>query len=158
MCCVMFILFSSRRRRTRGVLVTGVHTCSLPIYHGDLRRSALRVHGRLSARLRPRRVLRSLRLHQFVHRDGRPSRRSRRGDAVAGENRTTAPAATSPPTPDPVAGIAERACEYDFFQALRRIEYAHPAKPQLGEALRATDATVRLAQNPSLNFPPATLA
>src|SRR3546814_6642106 len=33
---VMCFCFSSRRRHTRGALVTGVQTCALPILHGAL--------------------------------------------------------------------------------------------------------------------------
>src|SRR3546814_5319858 len=32
--CIVFFLFSSRRRHTRCALVTGVQTCALPIYAG----------------------------------------------------------------------------------------------------------------------------
>src|SRR3546814_7001812 len=32
MCCVCSVFFSSRRRHTRGALVTGVRTCALPIW------------------------------------------------------------------------------------------------------------------------------
>ena len=40
---------------------------------------------------------------------------------------------------------------YDFFQALRRIECLHPAKPRLGTALRPVDEPVRLGQEASLD-------
>src|SRR3546814_5879663 len=33
---VVFFFFSSRRRHTRCALVTGVQTCALPIYNGDV--------------------------------------------------------------------------------------------------------------------------
>src|SRR3546814_1000710 len=40
-CCYMFYLFcfffSSRRRHTRCALVTGVQTCALPIFNGNVR-------------------------------------------------------------------------------------------------------------------------
>ncbi|HEY0706967.1 MAG TPA: type VI secretion system baseplate subunit TssG, partial [Polyangia bacterium] len=48
--------------------------------------------------------------------------------------------------------------EFDFFQALRRIETAHPEMPRLGEAARPADEPMRLGQEPSLAFPPASLA
>jgi type VI secretion system protein ImpH len=62
--------------------------------------------------------------------------------------------------PDPLTFLrtaAERPYAYDFFQTLRRIECLHPAKPRLGEALRPADEPVRLAQEASLAFAPATL-
>src|SRR3546814_8679928 len=34
--CVVLFFFSSRRRHTRCALVTGVQTCALPIYIGDI--------------------------------------------------------------------------------------------------------------------------
>lgn len=48
--------------------------------------------------------------------------------------------------------------EFDFFQALRRIDAANPDRPRLGEATRLSDDPVRLGQVPSLTFAPSTLA
>jgi type VI secretion system protein ImpH len=47
---------------------------------------------------------------------------------------------------------------FDFFQALRRLECVHADKPRLGRSRRPADDPVRLAQPPSLDFPPSTLA
>lgn len=47
---------------------------------------------------------------------------------------------------------------FDFFQILRVIECLHRNKPRLGTAARAADDPVRLAQEPDLQFPPATIA
>ena len=47
---------------------------------------------------------------------------------------------------------------YDFFQVLRRIEALFPEKPRIGAALRPVDDPIRLAQEPSLSFAPATLS
>lgn len=47
---------------------------------------------------------------------------------------------------------------YDFFQTMRRIETLFPNKPRYGAALRPMDEPVRLAQEPSLAFAPATLS
>jgi type VI secretion system protein ImpH len=47
---------------------------------------------------------------------------------------------------------------FHFFQALRRLECLHRDKPRLGKSLRLADDPVRLAQEPSLAFAPATLA
>jgi len=45
-----------------------------------------------------------------------------------------------------------RPYDFDLFQALRRIEGAHPHLPRLGQALRPQDEPVRFAQEPSLSF------
>lgn len=50
--------------------------------------------------------------------------------------------------------IHARPGRFDLFQALRRIEAAHPDKPRLGDALRPGDEPVRFASEPALNFPP----
>lgn len=47
---------------------------------------------------------------------------------------------------------------FDFFQALRRVECLNPDKPRLGEAVRVRDEVVRLGQDPTLAFAPATMA
>lgn len=48
--------------------------------------------------------------------------------------------------------------EFDFFQVMRLIECAYLNRPRIGESLHPADDPVRLAQEPSLNFPPATIA
>jgi type VI secretion system protein ImpH len=48
--------------------------------------------------------------------------------------------------------------KFDFFQALRRIDAAHPTTPRIGESARLADDPVRLGQLPSVIFAPATLA
>jgi type VI secretion system protein ImpH len=47
---------------------------------------------------------------------------------------------------------------FGFFSALRRIECMYRTLPRLGEATRAADVPVRLGEEPSLDFAPATLA
>lgn len=47
---------------------------------------------------------------------------------------------------------------FDFFQAVRRLECAHRHKPRVGHANRPTDEPVRFGQEPSLAFAPSTLA
>jgi type VI secretion system protein ImpH len=47
---------------------------------------------------------------------------------------------------------------YDFFQTLRRIECLFADKPRLGQALRPVDEPLRLAQDVSMAFAPATIA
>ena len=56
------------------------------------------------------------------------------------------------------AALAERPYEFDFYQALRRLEALFAEQPRLGRSLRPVDDPVRLAQEPSLAFAPATLA
>ena len=41
---------------------------------------------------------------------------------------------TPEPTPDIFQALTERPGRFDLFQALRRIEAAHPAQPRLGES------------------------
>ncbi|MDN5508445.1 MAG: type VI secretion system baseplate subunit TssG, partial [Pseudomonas sp.] len=48
--------------------------------------------------------------------------------------------------------------EYDFFQALRRIECETPELPRLGHSLRLADDPLRLGQQADCTFAPATLA
>jgi type VI secretion system protein ImpH len=61
--------------------------------------------------------------------------------------------------PDPVAHaqalLRELAAEphrFDFYQAMRLIEAAHPDKPRLGQARRPADEPVRLGQAADLSF------
>jgi len=76
---------------------------------------------------------------------------------VAGENRKT---------PDQLESIRaelnqalrERPFAFGFFQALRRLECAHPERPRIGRTSRPAEEPVRLAQDPSLGFAPSTLA
>lgn len=48
--------------------------------------------------------------------------------------------------------------EYDFFQALRRIECESPELPRFGHSLRLADDPLRLGQQPDCAFAPSTLA
>jgi type VI secretion system protein ImpH len=62
---------------------------------------------------------------------------------------------------DVVAGlqaIEERPYAFDFFAVLRYLESVHKDKPHFGEATRPVDEPIRLTQEPSLAFAPATLA
>jgi type VI secretion system protein ImpH len=56
------------------------------------------------------------------------------------------------------AALAEAPWRFDFFQALRRIQCAYPGKPLLGESVRPADDPLRLGQEATLKFPPATIA
>jgi type VI secretion system protein ImpH len=53
------------------------------------------------------------------------------------------------------ARLATAPWSFDLFQALRRIEIAHPQRPRLGDGARPIDEPVRFAQDPSLIFAPA---
>ncbi len=51
--------------------------------------------------------------------------------------------------------LSRAAPQFDFFQALRRLEALHrdsPDRPRFGEALRPADEPLRLGQEPSLSF------
>ncbi|MFJ5300589.1 type VI secretion system baseplate subunit TssG [Pseudomonas sp. NPDC088368] len=48
--------------------------------------------------------------------------------------------------------------EYDFFQALRRIECESPDLPRFGHSVRLADDPLRLGQQPDCAFAPSTLA
>lgn len=58
---------------------------------------------------------------------------------------------------DPLVQIGREPWRYDFFQALRWIEAAHPDKPRLGTARRPLDEPVRLGQVADLSFAPSAL-
>ena len=47
---------------------------------------------------------------------------------------------------------------FDFFQAMRRLECAHPSRPRFGCSARPDRDPLRLGQDPSLAFAPSTLA
>lgn len=64
-------------------------------------------------------------------------------------------------TPDPLTyfrALADKPFNFDFFQALRRIECLYPDKPKLGMGLRPIDEVIRLAQEPSMIFAPSSLS
>ena len=54
--------------------------------------------------------------------------------------------------------VAEAPHRYDLFQALRRIEGAHPERPRFGDAPRPSDEPIRFTQEASLTFAPAAIA
>ncbi|MCA8962174.1 MAG: type VI secretion system baseplate subunit TssG, partial [Planctomycetes bacterium] len=47
---------------------------------------------------------------------------------------------------------------FDFFAALRLAECAHPGMPRIGFARLPRQEPLRLGQEPSVAFPPSTLA
>lgn len=54
--------------------------------------------------------------------------------------------------------MASAPYQFDFFQFLRRLECAYPERPRLGESVKASDEPIRLGQEPSTTFAPASLA
>lgn len=71
---------------------------------------------------------------------------------MAGENGTA---------PDALAflrALEREPYRYQFYEALRRLECLHRDEPRFGKAPRLADDPVRLAQEPSLAFAPASLA
>lgn len=57
--------------------------------------------------------------------------------------------------PDLVAlqqALQDAPYDFDFFQAVRRLECIYHDKPRLGQSLKASDDPIRLAQEPSLRF------
>lgn len=56
------------------------------------------------------------------------------------------------------ASLREEPYRFDFFQAVRRLECAHPERPGLGRSKRAAEDPVRLGQDPALDFAPSTLS
>lgn len=53
--------------------------------------------------------------------------------------------------------LEEKPYQYDFYQALRRIECLFPKMPRIGQALRPVDEPVRLGQEPAMTFAPSTV-
>ena len=69
-------------------------------------------------------------------------------------------AGTTGQAPDPVAQLDALHAEperFDFYDAVRRIECAHPDKPRLGESTKPSEDPVRLRHTPSLAFAPRML-
>jgi type VI secretion system protein ImpH len=60
-------------------------------------------------------------------------------------------------TPDPVAlgdALRERPHDFEFFEAMRRLECAYPSRPRFAHSTRASEDPVRLAHTAMLEFPP----
>jgi len=57
-----------------------------------------------------------------------------------------------------LARLAAKPYGVDLFQAMRRIEGAHPDKPRLGDALRPGDEPIRFSQEASLAFAPSAIS
>jgi type VI secretion system protein ImpH len=57
-----------------------------------------------------------------------------------------------------LAQLAEAPWEHGFYQAMRRLEAQYRDRPRFGDSVRPAQDAVRLAQEPSVVFAPATLA
>ena len=55
------------------------------------------------------------------------------------------------------SALASAPREHDFFAVLRHVESLRPQLPRIGTALRPSQETVRLGQDPELSFAPAAL-
>ncbi len=71
---------------------------------------------------------------------------------MASEDRTAAPVVALE------RALQEEPYKFGFFQALRRLESVRRDLPRLGRSSRPADDAVRLSQEPTLEFAPATLA
>lgn len=56
------------------------------------------------------------------------------------------------------ASLAAAPWAWSFYQALRRLEVEHAERPRLGRSVRPAQDSIRLAQEASVEFAPATLA
>ncbi|BFI96614.1 MAG: type VI secretion system baseplate subunit TssG [Rhodanobacter sp.] len=65
-----------------------------------------------------------------------------------------APDSVAPARAELERGLREQPECFEFFEALRRLECAHPERPRLGESAKPTEDAVRLCHTPSLSFPP----
>jgi len=63
-------------------------------------------------------------------------------------------------TTDAVAlqnALRDRPEDFEFFEAIRRLECAYPERPRLGESTKPSEDAVRLCHTPSLAFAPRTI-
>ncbi|CAD6552046.1 hypothetical protein LMG28727_05330 [Paraburkholderia kirstenboschensis] len=68
-------------------------------------------------------------------------------------------------TPDPVApdaaaleaALRDRPFDFEFFEAMRRLECAYPAHPRFGHSTKPAEDPVRLAHAATLEFPPRSI-
>jgi type VI secretion system protein ImpH len=69
-----------------------------------------------------------------------------------------APQAPAAPVETLLARLAAAPWSWSFYQAMRRLEAHYPDRPRLGRSGRPAQDAVRLGQEPSVVFAPATLA
>jgi type VI secretion system protein ImpH len=75
----------------------------------------------------------------------------------SGPSDTTTASASAGAAAALFADLTERPGRFDLFQALRRIEAAHPHLPRLGDALRPVDEPVRFGGEAALTFAPTAI-
>lgn len=54
--------------------------------------------------------------------------------------------------------LAEAPFKFDFFQAVRRLEAVYRERPRVGASYKVAQDSIRFCQEPSLAFPPCTVA
>lgn len=57
-----------------------------------------------------------------------------------------------------LAEIEQAPWKQDFYQVLRELECAYPDRPRIGSSVRPQDESIRLGQDPSMTFAPATFS
>ncbi|HET6235196.1 MAG TPA: type VI secretion system baseplate subunit TssG [Acetobacteraceae bacterium] len=113
----------------------------------------------------PRRVATLPHATAPAHEAGLPREAALPREAVSAGEATPSVEAASPvdavlpgPVPELYADFAAAPWDWDFYQALRRLEAAHPDRPRIGRSVRPAQDAIRLAQIPTVGFAPATLA
>lgn len=66
--------------------------------------------------------------------------------------------AAAPAVASPLEKLRAEPYRFDFYQAMRMLECAFDDAPRIGRSMRLQDEPVRLTQEPSLRFAPASLA
>ena len=56
-----------------------------------------------------------------------------------------------------IARLAEKAFEFDFYALVRLLQSRFPDRPRIGHSRSPAQDPVRFAQNPAMDFAPATL-
>jgi type VI secretion system protein ImpH len=63
-----------------------------------------------------------------------------------------------PPAHSLIERLSQAPFAFDFFQAVRRMECAHPDRPRIGSSRRLNEDPLRFGQEPSLAFAPSPIA
>lgn len=87
-----------------------------------------------------------------------PLRPTEPDDAGGAAPASATPARSSVAADQLMDMLARAPYEFDFFQALRRLECAFRDRPRLGETTRPAEEPIRLGQEPSMAFAPASLS
>src|SRR5262249_20332469 len=124
-----------------------------PRCRGDAgnRRSGARRHRSLPVGSRIAALPDPTRIDQRLCRDSTKRYGTRRGETVAGDDRSAARHLAL------WKALAAAPHSFDFYHALREIECAFPERPRIGEARRPQHDPVRFGQEPALNFATSSL-